>query len=68
MKIKYFIPLILFIVPTVIVSPILWPPEAVHVVPIGGFVVMIISMVMTYIYGIQSVLKDTRQVGVKAVE
>jgi hypothetical protein len=60
-KIKYFIPLVLFIVPTIIGSIVLWPPEAIQASLIGGFTVMLLSMIMTYVYGIQSVLKDIHQ-------
>jgi hypothetical protein len=67
MKIKYFIPLVLFIVPTVIISAIMWPSAAMQVELIGGFLIMILSMVMTYFYGIRAVLKDTHQPGL-AVE
>ena len=63
MKIKYFIPLVLFIVPTVIISAIMWPPAAMQVKLIGGFLIMILSMVMTYFYGIRAVLNDTHQPG-----
>lgn len=63
MKIKYFIPLFLFIVPTVIASAVMWPPAAMQVTLIGWFMVMILSMVMTYFYGIQAVLNDTHQPG-----
>jgi len=61
MKIKYFFPLVLFIVPTVIASAVIWPPAAMQTKLIGGFAIMIISMIMTYFYGIRAVLKDTRQ-------
>jgi len=66
MKIKYFAPLIMFMIPTVIVSALMWPPEAAQPGPIGGFIVMLISVVMTYIYGLQGVLNDTRQAGLEA--
>jgi hypothetical protein len=58
MKRKYFMPLIFFMVPTVIASALMWPPAAMHFWLIGGFVIMLFSMVMTYIMGIRIVLKD----------
>jgi len=66
MKIKYFAPLILFMIPTIIVSALMWPPAALQPGPVGGFIVMLISVIMTYIYGLQSVLKDTRQASFEA--
>jgi len=66
MKTKYFVPLILFIIPTAIFSIILWPPEAAQPGPIGGFTIMLVSVVMTYISGLRSVLNDTRQAGLDA--
>jgi hypothetical protein len=62
MKIKYFTPLIMFIVPTVVASAMMWPPAAMQVKLIGGFVIMVFSMVITYFYGIRAVLKDTKRV------
>lgn len=61
MKKKYFTPLLFFIVPTVICSAIMWPAAAMKFSLIGGFAVMIISMVVTYITGINLVLKDKNQ-------
>jgi hypothetical protein len=58
MKIKYFAPLLFFIVPTVIASALMWPPAAVKFSLIGGFSVMLISMVVTYTTGLRLVLKD----------
>jgi hypothetical protein len=58
MKRKYFMPLIFFMVPTVIASALMWPPAAMNVWLIGGFVTMLFSIVMTYIFGIRIVLQD----------
>ena len=63
MKIKYFIPLLLFIIPTVIISAIMWPPAAMQAKLIGGFAVMILSMAMTYFFGIRAVLIDRYRPG-----
>jgi hypothetical protein len=65
MKIKYFLPLVLFIVPTALVSAAMWPPAAMQAKFIGGFVFMILSMIMTYFSGIRAVLNDTHQAGFK---
>ena len=61
MKTRYFHPLILFLVPTIIGSACLWPPSAVEPVAISGFVFMLFSMVLTYISGIRLVLRDCGQ-------
>ena len=58
MKRKYFAPLVLFLLPTVIISVLVWPPAAMKFTLIGSFGVMIISMIMTYVVGIQMVIKD----------
>ena len=58
MKKKYFTPLVFFVVPTVICSAIMWPPAAMKLSLIGGFSIMILSMIMTYVFGLQMVLKD----------
>jgi hypothetical protein len=61
MKIKYLTPLVFFIIPTAIASVLMWPPAAMKVELIGGFVIMFISMITTYIFGIRIVLKDKNQ-------
>lgn len=58
MKKKYFTPLVFFVIPTVICSALMWPPEAMKVNLIGGFALMILSAIMTYIFGLRLVLKD----------
>lgn len=60
MKRKYFTPLVLFLLPTVIISVLVWPPAAMKFSLIGSFGVMIISMIMTYVVGIQMVIKDVK--------
>lgn len=61
MKIKYFTPLVFFVVPTIICSVIMWPRAAMTVSLIGGFSIMILSMIMTYISGLRMVIKDHSQ-------
>jgi hypothetical protein len=63
MRLKYFTPLLLFIVPTMIISALMWPPAAMQAKLIGGFAVMILSMAMTYFYGIRAVLNDSYRPG-----
>lgn len=58
MKRKYFTPLVFFVVPTVICSAIMWPPAAMKLSLIGGFSIMILSMIMTYVFGLWMVIKD----------
>jgi hypothetical protein len=61
MKIKYFIPLVLFIVPTIIASAVMWPLAAMQIKLIDWFAVMLLSMVTTYFSGIRAVLNDAPQ-------
>lgn len=61
MKKKYFIPLLFFVIPTVICSAIMWPPAAMKASLIGGFSLMIFSMIMTYFMGIRLVINDQIQ-------
>ena len=63
MKIKYFIPLVLFIIPTLIASAVMWPPAAMQVRLIGGFILMLLSMIGTYFSGIRAVLNDIHSPG-----
>jgi hypothetical protein len=60
MKAKYFTPLALVVIPSVIASVIMWPAAAMQAKLIGGFAIMVISMILSYISGIQLVLKDKR--------
>jgi len=58
MRIKYFVPLLMFVAPTVVGSSFLWPPEAMNVKAIGGFTCVLISAILTYISGIRLVLRE----------
>jgi hypothetical protein len=60
MKLKYFAPLVFFVVPTVIGSVLMWPRAAMKVSLIVGFSIMILSMIMTYVFGLRIVLKDQK--------
>ncbi len=59
MKFKYFIPLLTFIIPTVIISAILFivtePPPPIQ---LAGFVILLIAACGTYVMGVRGVLKD----------
>ncbi len=61
MKIKYFFPLVIFLVPTLIGAFLIWPEGARQALPIIGFLVMLISSVGTYFTGIKLVLEDARK-------
>ncbi len=58
MKPKHFLPLILFLVPTVVGSICLWPKAAREPVAIGGFALMLLSMIITYVLGLRLALHD----------
>jgi hypothetical protein len=68
MKTKYFTPLLFFIIPTAIISPLMWPTEAMKFYLVGGFVVMILSMIVTYFMGIRVVLRDKTNLRTKQVD
>jgi hypothetical protein len=68
MKTKYFTPLVFFIIPTAIASTLMWPPAAMKFELVGGFVVMIFSMIMTYCMGIRIVLNDKNRANQKTGE
>jgi len=58
LKFKYFVPLITLIVPTLIITAILFTIDPPSFLTIGGFVILIISTCGTYFMGIKAVLKD----------
>lgn len=58
MKGKYFVPLLCFLVPTIIGSIVLWPESITGVFFVGGYIVMLISVVIIYVAGIRMVLRD----------
>jgi hypothetical protein len=63
MKFKYLIPLIVFQIPTIICSALMWPPEAAQPHLIGGYAVMLVSVTFTYVKGIRIVMHDQQQGG-----
>ena len=58
LKFKYFIPLIMLIVPTLIITPIVWSLEPPGILTVLGFTSLIISVVVTYYLGLKAVIKD----------
>lgn len=63
MKLKYFIPLFAFMIPTVIITYFKWPPvfeqhPSLNLESIIGMGVMWFFMVLNYYLGIRSVVKD----------
>jgi len=62
MKIKYLVPLITWIVPTVVISIIMFKLDA----PLTeaqnlGFIALLTSACITYVVGVKLVLKDKEQ-------
>lgn len=59
LKFKYFVPLLTFLIPTLIITPIVWIFEAPGFLTIIGFTILIISVVVTYYMGIKGVIEDS---------
>lgn len=59
LKFKYFISLLTFLIPTLIITPIVWMFEAPGVLTIIGFTTLIIGVVLSYYMGIRGVIKDS---------
>ncbi|MGD0280197.1 MAG: hypothetical protein ABSC11_12930 [Smithella sp.] len=59
MKLKFFYPLFLLIIPTVVISTIMFmiqdPPPPIQLV---GFYILLLCTCVTYWLGIRSVIKD----------
>jgi len=59
MKINYFIPLATWLIPTVVISVIMFKVDAPLTQPqLIGFIALLISACVTYAIGIRQVLKD----------
>lgn len=62
MKFKFFVPLITFIIPTIIITAILFmvteTPPLIHLV---GLVILLIAACATYVIGINTVVKDQNE-------
>ncbi len=61
MRARHFLPLTLFLVPTIAGSVCLWPSSAAEPLAVGGFALMLLSVVVTYISGIRLVMHDYGQ-------
>lgn len=61
MKIKYLIPLITWVVPTIVISLVMFKLDA-PLTPTQniGFAALLISACITYIVGVQLALKDKK--------
>ncbi|MFX1393290.1 MAG: hypothetical protein ACFFAH_06910 [Promethearchaeota archaeon] len=58
LKRKYFIPLVIFIIPTLIITAIIWNFEPPGILTIIGYIILIIAIIGTYYQGIKAVMKD----------
>ncbi len=61
MKFNYFFPLITFLIPTIIITTVLFiyiPPEPIMLV---GFIILLIAASSTYLMGIKAVIKDWKE-------
>lgn len=62
MKFKFFVPLITFIIPTIIITTVLFvvtePPPPIQLV---GLIILLISACVTYVLGVKSVIKDQNE-------
>ncbi|MHA1378556.1 MAG: hypothetical protein ACTSRG_09260 [Candidatus Helarchaeota archaeon] len=58
MEKKHFYPLILFIIPTLIITAILFILEPPSITILIGFIILLVAACATYISGINTALKD----------
>lgn len=62
LKFKYFIPLVLFIIPTIIITTLLFifdaPPSPAQLI---GFIILLIAACITYYMGLKRLLDDLKQ-------
>ncbi len=58
MKFKYIVPLITFLIPTIIITAFLFYHDPPAPILMGGFVLLLIGVCGSYFMGIQKVLKD----------
>ena len=61
LKFKYFIPLIMFVVPTLIITAFVFSIEAPGTLTLLGYANLIISVIVTYYLGLRSVIKDLHE-------
>ena len=60
LKFKYFHSLLLFVIPTIIITIILFTLEPPSPAILIGFCVLLVAAIGTYYLGIRSVLKETK--------
>ena len=58
MKIGYFRPLLMFLVPTILGGIVFWPEPILSPFYVGGFALLLVSVIATYTVGIRRVLRD----------
>jgi hypothetical protein len=58
MKIDYFRPLVMFLIPTILGGIVFWPRPILTPFYVGGFAVLLVSVAATYTVGIRRVLRD----------
>jgi hypothetical protein len=58
MKIDYFRPLIMFLIPTILGGIVFWPKPILTPFYVGGFALLLVSVAATYTVGIRRVLRD----------
>ena len=61
MKLKFFVPLIGFVVPTLIITAVLFYLEPPHISQKIGFGILMIAVCGTYYMGIKGVLDDMKK-------
>lgn len=61
LKRKYFIPLVILLIPTFIITAIIWTFEPPGIYTLIGYIILIISIIGTYYRGIKTVIKDLKE-------
>ena len=60
LKKKYFNPLIIFLIPTIIISIFLFIFTQAHIVTIIGFIILLIGACISYYLGLKAVYDDIK--------
>ena len=60
LKLKYIVPLIIFLIPTIVISIFLFIFTQADIVTIIGFIVLLIAACGTYFLGLKSVYDDIK--------
>lgn len=58
LKMKYFIPLITFVIPTIVITIVLFIIDTPTLTIIIGFIVLLVAACLTYYLGIRAVLNE----------